>query len=62
MSLSIMHRGPYSSLRETYAFAYEWIKQNGYRAADNPRESYIDGIWNREDENDWLTELQIPIS
>ena len=29
--------------------------------AGNPRESYIDGIWNREDEADWLTELQIPV-
>ncbi len=27
-----------------------------------PREAYIDGIWNREKEEDWLTEIQIPVS
>ena len=25
------------------------------------RESYIDGIWNKESEEDWLTEIQLPI-
>ena len=29
--------------------------------SDNPRESYIDGIWNKENESDWLTEIQIPV-
>jgi hypothetical protein len=26
-----------------------------------PRESYIDGCWNKEDPNDWLTEIQVPV-
>ena len=57
-----MHRGPYPGLRDAYAFAFKWIEENGYTMAGNPRESYIDGIWNMEDEADWLTELQIPVS
>ena len=28
---------------------------------DRPRESYIDGIWNKDSEEDWLTEIQVPI-
>ncbi|MCL2368170.1 MAG: MerR family transcriptional regulator [Oscillospiraceae bacterium] len=59
--VSILHKGPYAGLAEAYAYAFKWIAENGYAAADNPRESYIDGIWNKENEADWLTELQIPI-
>ncbi|MCO1603730.1 MerR family transcriptional regulator [Desulfosporosinus nitroreducens] len=57
----VYHKGPYSSIGNAYAHLYKWIEENGFLANDNPRESYIDGIWNKEDENDWLTELQVPI-
>ncbi|MDD3654648.1 MAG: MerR family transcriptional regulator [Desulfotomaculaceae bacterium] len=60
-AVSVMHKGPYSGLKDAYAFTYKWIEENGYNAAGNPRESYIDGIWNKEDEADWLTELQVPV-
>jgi effector-binding domain-containing protein len=55
------HRGPYESLSETYNRLYAWIDENGYAPIDNPRESYIDGIWNCEDPSDWLTEVQVPV-
>lgn len=61
-AICVLHKGPYSLLREAYHFAFEWIKDNGYELVGEPRESYIDGIWNKEDENEWLTEIQIPIS
>lgn len=57
----VLHKGPYSTIREAYIFLFSWIKENGYVLADNPRESYIDGIWNKEDEDEWLTEIQIPV-
>ena len=56
-----MHKGAYTKLGEAYAFIFKWIEESDYVAFDNPRESYIDGIWNKENEEDWLTELQIPI-
>ena len=59
--VSVMHKGPYSKLRDAYAFAIKWVDENGYVIADAPRESYIDGIWNKESEEEWLTEIQIPI-
>ncbi len=60
-AVSVMHKGPYSNLRDAYAFALKWIEENGYRISRYAREQYIDGIWNKEDEADWLTELQFPI-
>lgn len=59
--VSVMHKGPYTRLGEAYAFAMKWIEENGYVVADAPRESYIDGIWNKDSEEEWLTEIQIPI-
>ena len=61
-AVSVMHKGAYAKLGEAYAFAFKWIEENGYTAADNPRESYIDGIWNKDSEDEWLTELQVPIA
>ena len=60
-AVSVMHKGPYSEFAQAYAFAFDWIEKNGYAVADSPRENYIDGIWNKEESNEWLTELQIPI-
>jgi len=60
-AVSVLHKGAYADISKAYAFIFKWIKENGYFAADNPRESYIDGIWNKENETDWLTEIQIPI-
>ncbi len=60
-AVSVMHKGAYADLAHAYAYAFKWIEDNGYLAIDNPRESYIDGIWNKENEEDWLTELQIPV-
>lgn len=59
--VSVMHRGPYADLPRAYAFAMEWVEQNGYRACDLARESYIDGVWNGTPESDWLTEIQVPV-
>jgi len=60
-AVTVMHKGAYSKFGEAYAYVFKWIEENGYAAAGDPRESYIDGIWNKEDEDDWLTEVQIPI-
>ncbi len=59
--VAVLHKGPYAGLREAYAYLFQWIEENGYEMVGNPRESYIDGIWNKESDEDWLTELQVPI-
>lgn len=60
-AVSILHKGSYSEFREAYAFAFKWIEENNYEVISSPREVYIDGIWNKENEDEWLTEIQIPI-
>jgi DNA-binding transcriptional MerR regulator len=60
-AVSVMHKGPYKELRKAYAYIFKWIEQNGYTCIDKPRECYIDGIWNKDDESEWLTEIQVPI-
>lgn len=59
--VSVLHRGPYETLRGAYAYAMQWIEANGYKKTGPEREQFIDGIWNQEDEANWLTEIQIPV-
>ena len=59
--LSIYHKGPYDKLGEAYAFIMRYAEKNGYTVSDRPRECYIDGIWNKESVEDWLTEIQLPV-
>lgn len=57
----VYHKGPYSTISNAYSHLFKWIADNGYAPCDNPRESYIDGVWNKESDSQWLTELQVPI-
>ena len=57
----IFHRGPYDTLPQSYAVVLGFIEENGFEICGNIRESYIDGIWNKDDSKDWLTEIQIPV-
>lgn len=61
-AVTLLHKGPYSTLRDAYLFAMQYIENNGYKLCGHPRESYIDGIWNKENEEEWLTELQFPVT
>ncbi|MEW8956868.1 MerR family transcriptional regulator [Clostridium sp.] len=60
-SACIMHKGPYNTIGSAYGYIFKWIEDNGYEAVDHPRESYIDGIWNKETPEEWLTEVQVPV-
>ncbi|NLE00430.1 MAG: MerR family transcriptional regulator [Fibrobacter sp.] len=57
----IMHKGAYESLGASYSAILSWIEDNGYSIDGHPRESYIDGIWNKENSDEWRTEIQIPV-
>lgn len=59
--LSIFHKGPYDSIGEAYAFIMRYAELNGYQLAGLARECYIDGIRNKENPEEWLTEIQLPI-
>ncbi len=59
--LSIYHKGAYEKIVEAYSFIVRYAEENGYKIAGIPRECYIDGIWNKESVEDWLTEIQLPV-
>jgi len=48
-------------LAAAYAFAMEYLEQNGYELSDHPRECYIDGPWNKKSPDDYVTEIQLPV-
>lgn len=56
------HKGSYSDFPRTYKALINFIEKNGYEICGNIRESYIDGVWNKESESEWLSEIQIPVS
>lgn len=57
----VYHKGSYDKLGEAYGYIIKWVEENGYEVAEPIRERYIDGMWNKEDVNEWLTEIQVPI-
>ena len=57
----VFHRGSYGTLPESYEAVLRFIEENGYEIAGAIRESYIDGVWNQDDDSGWLTEIQIPV-
>ena len=60
-AICIYHKGTYDRLGEAYAYIYHYAMENGYQVAGFHRECYIDGIWNKENVEDWLTEIQLPV-
>ena len=60
-AICIYHKGAYENLRDSYNAILKYIESNGYEIIDNPRECYIDGCWNKENEKDYLTEIEFPV-
>ena len=56
----VFHRGSYRTFSESYETVLRYIEENGYEIAGEIRESYIDGVWNKDDESQWLSEIQVP--
>lgn len=61
LAACILHKGPYETLPESYSAIVTFIEESGYEIIGYQRESYIDGIWNKESPSEWLTEIQFPI-
>jgi len=57
----VLHKGPYNTIGMAYGAVMKWIEENNYEVVGLPRESYIDGVWNKDSSSEWLTEIQIPI-
>lgn len=60
-ALCMKHVGPYERFHESFTEAFAYIEEQGYKIAGHPRTCYIDGIWNQEDPEKWLSIIQIPV-
>lgn len=61
LAACLYHKGPYDTLRSSYSYIMKYLEDNGYEIIENPRERYIDGMWNKDNEEDWLTEIEVPV-
>ena len=61
VALCVNHYGAYNKMPGTFAELFAYAEANGYEVADRPRFCYIDGIWNKDTVDEWLTEIQLPI-
>lgn len=60
-ALCMKHVGPYERFHESIAEAFAYIEEQGYKIAGSLRTSYIDGAWNQENPELWVSVIQIPI-
>ena len=59
--LCMKHIGPYEKFYESFIETFKYMEQNGYKIAGQPRTSYVDGPWNQDDPEKWVSVIQIPI-
>ena len=60
-ALCMKHYGPYDRFYESYTEAFKYLEEQGYEIAGHPRTVYVDGAWNQEDPEKWLSIIQIPV-
>ncbi len=60
-ALCMKHIGPYEHFHESFTEAFAYIEEQGYKIAGPIRTSYIDGAWNQENPELWISVIQIPI-
>lgn len=61
VALCVNHYGAYEKMPETFAELFAYAEANGYEVTDRPRFCQIDGIWNKDTVDEWLTEIQLPV-
>jgi len=61
-AVSVIHNGSYDFMSDAYAFAFHWMESAGFSICGDPMESYLKSIYNTDDENEFITEILIPVS
>lgn len=61
VAICMKHYGPYERFYESYMELFQYIEEQGYQISGHPRCCYIDGAWNQEDSEKWLSIIQIPV-
>lgn len=61
-AICMKHVGPYERFYESYVELFKYIEESGkYRICGQPRCCYVDGAWNQEDPEKWLSIIQVPV-
>lgn len=60
--LSLYHKGACAKIGEAYAFLMSYAEQNGCTPSGLSWGCCIDGIWNKKSEEEWLTQIQLPVA
>lgn len=60
-ALCIKHLGGYERFHESFAEAFRYMEEKGYKPIGHTRICYIDGVWNKDNPEQWLSIIQIPI-
>ena len=60
-ALCMKHVGPYDRFYQSYVELFKYAEEQGCQIAGAPRTCYIDGCWNQEDPEKWLSLIQLPV-
>ncbi len=60
-ALCMKHIGPYERLYESFTELFKYIEEHGYKIVGKHRTCYVDGAWNQDDPEKWVSIIQIPI-
>ena len=60
-ALCIKHLGPYERFHISFAEAFNYMEEKSYKPIGHTRICYIDGVWNKDNPEQWLSIIQIPI-
>lgn len=60
-ALCMKHVGPYERFYASYTEAFRYLEEQGLKICGQHRTCYIDGAWNQEDPEKWVSIIQIPI-
>ena len=60
-ALCIKHIGGYERFHESFAEAFRYMEEKGYKPVGHTRICYINGVWNKDNPEQWLSIIQIPI-
>ncbi|QHQ60469.1 MerR family transcriptional regulator [Anaerocolumna sedimenticola] len=58
----VVHKGSYQTLSLAYNALSKWIEENGYTMSGPQRELYLKGEWDSKNPDEYITEIQIPVS
>lgn len=61
MAICMKPYGPYERFYESYTELFKYIGEYGYKISGRPRCCYVDGVWNQEDSEKWLSIEQVPV-